>query len=200
MNKRLISNETVVFDHPPSRNELMKKSHDELFDHLVDIGIPQVQLELISDKDKRKTYMIEETLRLEKPFPKPQPPVLMSMVFDAEKNEKILRYKYVKHLFKDEKNQGKYYNSVVSIEEYKNPLLIRDIKINEKKCLINDIKNEISKLNLDEWKTKSDIMKFACENGKSNTEKKRRAIELQKELVRNNYKRHRITHFDISVY
>tara|TARA_X000000950_G_C13703330_1_gene573069 strand:+ start:92 stop:700 length:609 start_codon:yes stop_codon:yes gene_type:complete len=197
---KLISKEIVVFEHPPSRNELKDKTHDELFKHLLDIGVPRAQLETISDKDKRKSYMINETLRLEKPFPKIFKPVLIDVKLDIDNNEKIMRYKYVKHLYTGEKENKSYKNSVVSIEEYNLPLQVKDIMNNDKKYLINNIQNEILNLNLDEWNKKSQIMKFACDNGKSNTEKKLRAVELQKVLVKNNYKRHRITNFDISVY
>ena len=199
-NKKLISKEVVVFEHPPTRDELKNKTHDELFQHLVDIGVSRAQLETISDKDKRKSYMIDETLRLEKPYPKIFKPVLMDVKLDINNSEKIMRYKYIKHLYTGDKENRSYNNSVVSIEEYKMPLQVKDIMNNEKECLINDIQNEISKLNLDEWNKKSQIMKFACDNGKSNTEKKLRAVELQKVLVENNYKRYRITNFDISVY
>ncbi len=199
-NKKLISKKDVVFKHPPTRDELKDKTHKELFQHLVDIGIPRTQLESISDEDKRKSYMIEETLRLEKPFPKTIKPVLIDIKLDIDNNQKIMRYKYVNHLNSGEKENKSYKISEVSIEEYSMPLQVKDIMYNDKNNLINDIQNEISKLNLDDWNSKSKIMKFACDNGKSNTEKKRRAVELQKILLKNNYKRHRITNYDISVY
>ena len=102
--------------------------------------------------------MIDETLRLEKPYPKLFKPSLMDVRLDMDNNEKIMRYKYIKHLYSGDKENRSYNNSVVSIEEYKMPLQVKDIMNNEKECLINDIQNEISKLNLDEWNKKSQIL------------------------------------------
>jgi hypothetical protein len=143
--------------------------------------------------------MIEETLRLEKPFPKPKQPVLINAEYDMENNNKILTYKYVKHLYDGEKALRSYRNSEVTIEKYKLPLLNKDIKNYEKNQLLNDINNEVQSLNLEEWKSREQLLSFACSNGKSNTERRRRLVALQRALVSNGYERHRITTHDISV-
>lgn len=200
INKTLISKEIVKFEHPPTYDELKTKDHDELLTHLVTIGVPLAQLEAISDKDKRRTYMIEETLRLEKPFPKSFQPVLVNTEYDMENNEKIMTYKYVKHLYGGDKESRFYKNSEVTLEKYKLPLQNKDIKNFEKNQLLNDIDNEVKSLNLDEWNRREQVLSFACDNGKSNTERRRRLVALEKALVSNGYKRHRFTTQDISMY
>lgn len=200
INKTLISKEIVKFEHPPTYDELKNKEHDELLSHLVNIGVPLAQLEAISDKDKRRTYMIQETLRLEKPFPKSCQPVLINTECDMNNNNKILTYKYVKHLYEGEKESRSYKHSEVTIEKYTLPLQDKDIKNYEKNQLLNDINNEVQSLNLEEWKRREEVLSFACDNGKSNTERKRRLVALSRALVDNGYKRHRFTTQDISMY
>ena len=74
----------------------------------------------------------------------------------------------------------------------------------EKNNLINSINEEISSLDLDKYKTKEDILKFACENNKSSGEKYKRASLLNSAVINHmkgeKFIRPRITHFDISVY
>lgn len=200
INKTIISKEIVKFEHPPTRDELKNKDHDELLSHLVTIGVPLAQLEAISDKDKRRTYMIEETLRLEKPIPKPYQPTLMKTEYDIDNNRKILTYKYVKHLYGEDSKSKIYKNSEVTIEKYTLPLQDKDVKNYEKNQLLNDIDNEVKSLNLEEWKRREQILSFACDNGKSNTERKRRLVALSRALVDNGYRRHRFTTRDISMY
>lgn len=200
INKTLISKEIVKFEHPPTYDELKNKDHDELLSHLVNIGVPLAQLETISDKDNRRTYMIQETLRLEKPFPKSCQPVLINTECDMNNNNKILTYKYVKHLYEGENESISYKHSEVTIEKYTSPLQDKDIKNHEKNQLLNDINNEVKSLNLEEWKERGQMLSFACNNGKSNTERKRRLVALSSALVDNGYKRHRFTTQDISTY
>jgi len=200
VNKTLISKEIVKFEHPPNRDQLKTKDHDELLTHLVSIGVPLAQLEAISDKDKRRTYMIEETLRLEKPFPKLFQPVLVNTEYDMENNNKIMTYKYVKHLYGGDKESRFYKNSEVTVEKYKLPLQNKDIKNFEKNQLLNQIDDEVKLLNLEEWNSREKVLSFACDNGKSNTERRRRLVSLERALVSNGYKRHRITTRDISMY
>jgi len=92
----------------------------------------------------------------------------------------------VGHIFKD-KLEGKrttkeYSHTNITVEEYKIPLLVKDIQDKERNDKIKLIEEEVSGLNLDEFKDKASIMKFACDNGKSNGEKRLRATVLQKAL------------------
>jgi hypothetical protein len=109
--------------------------------------------------------------------------------------------KYVKHIIID----NIYKESIITIESYKLPLTRRELDIQNKEFLMNSIYNEINIINIGDYKTKDDILKFACENGKSSGEKYLRASILNKlviENMKNNKKfiRPRITHYDISVY
>lgn len=200
VNRTLVSKEICKYEHPSTRDELKTKTHDELLAHLVNIGVPLAQLEAISDEDKRKTYMIDETLRLEKPYPKMLQPVLMDTEIDLSNNKKILTYKYVKHLYSGDKDTRAYKNSEVTIEKYSLPLQVKDIKNYEKTLVMKEIDDEVKSLNLDEYWRKNQILSFGCNNGKSNTEKRRRLIALQKALVNNGFKRQRITTTDIMNY
>jgi hypothetical protein len=97
-------------------------------------------------------------------------PVLLQSEFDETKMTKNNTFKYVKHILHD----GKYQNTIITEESYKIPLTQRDLHLKGDN-LVNSIKEEISQLDLDEYKTKEDILKFACDNDKSSGEKYRRA-------------------------
>ena len=113
-------------------------------------------------------------------------PVVESVEYDRENMKKTMILRNVKHVYKD-KSEGKmtikeYSHSIVTREKYKVQLEEAELMRLEKEDLENSIKEEISNLNLDDFKTKDSIMKFGCENGKSNGEKRKRMVILQKHL------------------
>ena len=220
--KDKISEEYIQFEIPPDRDVLMKMTKDELKEQGKKCHISRSQME-INDKDKLKKYLIDNILRLRPPFPTPVSPILVGTEYDHTKMKKKLIYKSVKHL--RDSNTDKYKHSVVTTESYKVSLKISDVKLLEKEDLLNSIRDEVSKLNLDNYTSKEDIMEFACDNGKSNGEKRKRAVMLQKALqakgianrvaqprpkagkskeererAESEWGRHRITTHDISVY
>jgi len=198
MNKNTeISRTEVVFETPPGLDDLKKMDQKELRIEASSVGVSREAIENIKDDDKQKTFMIKEILRLRPPIPKTVKPVLLKEDFNLADMEKKVTFKYVKHLFDDNKL---YKKSVVSVESYIIPLQFVDIDNQTKNNLLQSIQQEVDNLNLDEYSSKEKILEFACENNKSNTEKRRRATALQKRLIANDYKRHRITTYDISVY
>ena len=113
-------------------------------------------------------------------------PILESIEYDRENMKKTMIIKNIKHIYKD-KNEGKmtikeYSHSIITREKYKVQLEQSELMRLEKEDLENSIKEEIMNLNLDDFKTKESIMKFGCENGKSNGEKRKRVVILQKHL------------------
>lgn len=126
--------------------------------------------------------------RQETKYDKPvyMPPSLESVEYDRENMKKTMILNNVKHVYKD-KTQGKmtvkeYSHSVVTMEKHTVQLEEKELMGLEKEDLVNSIKDEISNLNLDDFKTKESILKFGCENGKSNGEKRKRMVILQKHL------------------
>ena len=114
------------------------------------------------------------------------PPSVESVEYDRGNMKKTIVLKNVKHVYKD-KSEGKmtikeYSHSIVTREKYKVLMEHSELMRLEKEDLVNSIKEEISNLNLDDFKTKESIMKFGCNNGKSNGEKRKRMVILQKHL------------------
>jgi len=131
--------------------------------------------------DKQITVLSKE----EKVFDNPVPiqPVLIDVDYDLSKMKKILTLKNVKHVYKD-KSEGKmtikeYSHSYVFIHKYTDPMTQAEVNIIKKENKIKEINEEISELNLDDYKTKESILKFGCDNGKSNGEKRLRCTLLQ---------------------
>ena len=198
---KVISSEKIILETPPDISVLNKYDKDKLIGECNRLNIPREQYEASNDEDKNRKFMISEILRLEPPIPKIQKPTLINSEYDETTMTKTNTMKYVKHII----NSGKYSHSIITTESYKLPLTQREIDIQNKNNLLNNIKDEISNLNLDDYKNKDDILKFACDNGKSNGEKYRRASLLSESVINHmsgndKYIRHRITHFDISVY
>jgi hypothetical protein len=198
---KVISSEKVIIETPPDENTLKTYSVERLISECNRLNIPREQYEASNDSDKNKKFMMNEILRLEPPFPRSQKPVIVDSVYDESTMTKINILKYVKHIITD----GNYQYSVITTESYMSPLTKREINIQNKNKLLNSIRDEISNLNLDEFKNKEDILKFACNNSKSNGEKYRRASLLSDSVIKHmrgndKYIRPRITHFDISVY
>jgi hypothetical protein len=198
---KIISREVVIFDIPPDESILKTYNMEKLLNECKRLNIPREQYEADNDEDKNKRFIISEILRLEPPLPIHQKPILLLSDYDETTMTKINTYKYVKHIIID----NIYKESIITIESYKLPLTKRELDIQNKEFLMNSIYNEINIINIDDYKTKDDILKFACENGKSSGEKYLRASILNKlviENMKNNKKfiRPRITHYDISVY
>tara|TARA_B100000683_G_C12332206_1_gene491067 strand:- start:196 stop:807 length:612 start_codon:yes stop_codon:yes gene_type:complete len=199
---KVISSEKIILETPPDISVLNKYDKDKLIGECNRLNIPREQYEASNDEDKNRKFMISEILRLEPPIPKIQKPTLINSEYDETTMTKTNTMKYVKHII----NSGKYSHSIITTESYKLPLTQREIDIQNKNNLLNSIKDEISGLNLDDYKNKNDILMFACDNGKSNGEKYRRASLLSQSVIehmRENDKYirpRRITHFDISVY
>lgn len=199
-NNKIISSEQVILETPPDENTLKTYSMEKLIGECNRLNIPREQYEASNDEDKNKKFMVNEILRLEPPFPRTQKPVLVNSEYYESNMTKTNTMKYVKHIIIN----GKYQHSVITTESYQLPLTERELDIRRKNNLLNSIREEISRLNLDEYKSKEDILKFACENGKSSGEKYRRASLLNKAVINHmrgeKFVRPRITHFDISVY
>jgi len=198
---KIISREVVIFDIPPDESILKTYNMEKLLNECKRLNIPREQYEADNDEDKNKRFIISEILRLEPPLPIHQKPILLLSDYDETTMTKINTYKYVKHIIID----NIYKESIITIESYKLPLTKRELDIQNKEFLMNNIYNEINLINIGDYKTKEDILKFACENGKSSGEKYLRASILNKlviENMKNNKKfiRPRITHYDISVY
>ena len=193
----VISREQVIFETPPGPDDLKKMDYKSLLEDALNLGVSRESIENINDDDKQKVFLMNEILRIRPPVPRTIKPVLLSEDLDESTFEKKVTYKYVKHLFNDAKE---YQKSIVSVESYITPLQHSDIHFQTKNNLLHSIQTEVDNLDLEEYSSKRKILEFACNNAKSNTEKRRRATALQKRLIANDYKRHRITTFDISVY
>ena len=198
---KIISREVVIFDIPPDESILKTYNMEKLLNECKRLNIPREQYEADNDEDKNKRFIISEILRLEPPLPIHQKPILLLSDYDETTMTKINTYKYVKHIIID----NIYKESIITIESYKLPLTRRELDIQNKEFLMNSIYNEINIINISDYKTKSDILKFACENGKSSGEKYLRASILNKLVIKNmknnkKFIRPRITHYDISVY
>tara|TARA_B100001063_G_C16646780_1_gene493765 strand:+ start:276 stop:830 length:555 start_codon:yes stop_codon:yes gene_type:complete len=138
--------------------------------------------------DQRYDKKIILLSKEEKVFDNPvfTPPVLINTEYDIPKMKKTLTFKNVKHIYKD-KSEGKmtikvYSHSYIFVHKYTDPMSQAEINNIEKGELIKAIEDEVSGLELSEFKTKESIMKFACDNGKSNGEKRLRSTILQKVL------------------
>ena len=139
----------------------------------------------------------------DRPNHREEAPVLLSEEYDELNMNNYKTFRFAKNIFKD-KEDGKliikkYDHTVITEERYRTPLHRYELQRRDKNNLLKSIEGEVSRLNLEEYKTKEDIMKFACDNGKSNGEKRKRSVVLQKHLQNIGY-RVRITTKDISLY
>ena len=69
-----------------------------------------------------------------------------------------------------------------NIESYKEPLYQCELNNRNKENLMNSIQNEVSGLNLEEYLTKEAVLDFACNNGKSSGEKRKRVNAILKAI------------------
>ena len=194
---KIIKREDVILDTPPDRETLMKLDYDSLKTHTLKLNVSRETIENIKDDDKARIFMINECLRLQPPFPQLVNPVIINVKHDLEDMKKEIIGKYVKHI---KGKDGKYSHSEITTESYFERWQQRDINCENKTKLLKEIDDEVSNLNLEDYNNKEAIMKFACNNGKSSGEKRRRATTLQKRLLSEGYQRHRITNHEISVY
>lgn len=195
---KIITRENIIYDTPPDMEKLMKMDNDSLKTHTLKLNVSRETIENIKDDDKARIFMINECLRLQPPFPQLVNPVIIREEHDLEAMKKVITGKYVKHI---RGKDNKYSHSECTTESYILRLQQRDIDCDNKTKLLKNIDDEVSSLNLEDYNTKEAIMKFACDNGKSSGEKKKRATTLQKRLLREGYNnRHRITNYAISVY
>jgi hypothetical protein len=96
-------------------------------------------------------------------------------------------------------------DTIITEESHKEPLSQGYLHVRDNNNLVNSIKREISSLNLDEYKTKENILKFACgNNNKSSGERYKRESIINSALINHmkgdKFTLPRITHFDIRVY
>jgi len=200
-NNKVISSEKIVLETPPDVSILKTYDNDQLIRECNRLNIPREQYEASNDEDKNRLFMINEILRLNPPFPKIQKPILLNSEYDEYTMTKTNTMKYIKHII----NDGKYSHSVINTESYQLLLEQGDLANRDKENLLNNIRNEINLINVNDYKTKDDILRFACGDGGTSGVKYRRACILNKlviENMKNNKKfiRPRITHFDISTY
>ena len=200
-NNKVISSDKIVLEVAPDENILKTYNKEELLKECIRLNVPREQYEASNDEDKNRIFMINEILRLNPPIPKNEKPTLIDSEYDESTMTKTNTMKYVKHII----NNGKYSHSIINTESYKLPLTQKELANREQENLLNNIRNEINLINVDDYKTKDDILRFACENGKSSGEKYRRACILNQLVIENmknnkNFVRPRITHYDISVY
>lgn len=222
---QIISKEIIILDTPPNATKLKAMKDDELKDICKSLHVPREQYEN-KDEDKNRIFMINEILRLRPPVPPIERPVLIESIYDEEKMEKILTFRYLKHIMENKE----YKHSVKTLESYKEPLYQRELNIRDKENLVNNIQDEVSRLNLGEYLTKESILDFACNNGKTSGEKRKRvntilkAIQpllrekldselreyekdkyteingIKKKKIKPKYNHIRITNYDISVH
>ena len=176
-NNKIISKETIVLETPPNADKLKEMNNDELKDICKSLQVPREQYEG-KDEDKNRVFMINEILRLRPPVPPIEPPVLFESIYDEEKMQKTLTFRYLKHVM----NNKEYKHSVKTLESYKEPLYQCELNNRNKENLMNSIQNEVSGLNLEEYLTKESVLDFACNNGKSSGEKRKRVNVLLKAI------------------
>lgn len=200
-NNKVISSEKIVLEVPPDVNILKTYNKEELLTECIRLNIPREQYEASNDEDKNRIFMINEILRLNPPMPKIERPTLVDGEYDEYTMTKTNTLRYVKHIVED----TKYQHSIITLESYKLPLTQKELANRDKENLLNNIRNEINLINIDDYKTKDDILRFACENSGTSGEKYRRASILNQLVIENmkndkKFVRPRVTHYDISVY
>ncbi len=176
-NNKIISKEIIVLDTPPNATKLKAMKDDELKDICKSLQVPREQYEG-KDEDKNRIFMINEILRLRPPVPPIERPVLIESIYDEEKMVKTLTFRYLKHIMENKE----YKHSVKTLESYIEPLYQWELNIRDKEKLVNNIQNEVSGLNLGEYLTKESILDFACNNGKTSGEKRKRVNTILKAI------------------
>ena len=152
------------------------------------------QAEIVEKKRKisDETQVLTENQRLQTV----SQPVIIKEQFDTGTMQKRITSKTNTHVYGDDKN---YKHTRILTEVINQHLRQSDIEHRAMKELMASIDADVMALDLSEIKSKEDILKFACQPALSNTERKRRAIALQKVLVKRDI-RCRITTEDIRNY
>jgi len=169
----VISKEVLVLKTPPNVSELKAMEYEELISICKSLQVPREQYEG-KDKDKNRVFMIVEILRLRPPVPPIEKPVLVDITFDEEKMTKTLTFRYLKHIM----NSDGYKHSVKTLESYNLPLYQKDLQNETKENQMNSVQAEVSELELSEYLTKDAVLDFACNNGKTSGEKRKRVNVL----------------------
>jgi len=111
--------------------------------------------------------------------------VLIDETINLGEGTKKVVYQKEKHQWSDPKEKGasnKYKNTSITQEQYTFPLTQKEIDSMAKEELMASIQKDVAELNIDDIKTKEDILNFANQPGISNTEKKSRVVQLMKRL------------------
>ena len=111
--------------------------------------------------------------------------VLVDEQLDYDKGVKHVTYQKEKHEWDDPKKKGaskKYKSTTITRERYAFPITQKEVDSMAKEELMKSIQKEVDEVNLDDIKTKEDILNFANQPAISNTEKKRRVVMLMKRL------------------
>ena len=116
----------------------------------------------------------------------PKQPVIINVEYDHDRGVKNVTYARERHSYSDPNEKGaskKYNKTIVQHERYPFTISQHEMNVMTKNELLDKIKREVGDLDLSVFKTKEDVLKFANGDGYiSNTEKKRRAVELIKSL------------------
>ena len=113
-------------------------------------------------------------------------PVIIDVDYNLSSGIKKVTYEKEKHLFNNSGEKGKmkeYKETSITREQYPETITEHEKKSLTKRNLVAGIDKEVDNLNLENFTSKGDILKFANGPGYiSNTEKKRRAVALMKKV------------------
>lgn len=116
----------------------------------------------------------------------PKQSTIIDVEYDLDKGVKHVTYAKERHSYSDPTEKGaskKYKKTTIQHERYPFTISQHEMNVMTKNELLDKIKHEVGDLDLSDFKTKEDVLKFANGDGYiSNTEKKRRAVELIKSL------------------
>ena len=113
-------------------------------------------------------------------------PVIKEVDYDVSSRTKKVTYQKEKHTYHDSNEKGKsreYTGTVITQEQYPEPISEHEMNCLTKCDLLDKINKAVDNLDLKDFTSKGDILKFANGPGYiSNTEKKRRAVALMKKV------------------
>jgi len=113
-------------------------------------------------------------------------PVIKGVDYNRSSGIKKVTYEKEKHTYRDSNEKGKsreYTGTVITQEQYPETITEHERNCLTKEDLIAKINKEVNNLDLNDFRSKGDILKFAYGPGYiSNTEKKRRAVALMKKV------------------
>ena len=108
-------------------------------------------------------------------------PIILDVNYNLKKGIKEVKYLITEHKY-DIKD--KYVSTTTKNEIKSYPLLDKDVKHIEYIDLMKSIKEDVYKVNLDNINSKEDVINISSLENISNTEKKRRAVQLCKRIVK----------------